>query len=117
MLLRDLMVITRDFLEEFCVITWQKSGHEVGLVQTFLHYFNSLTHGYRNTTKFRLGMQTITAINGGGLGVRYNNGEGVVDWQPGGIRAVLALEVPSNSMLYLIPGQAKTSQQKRMSWN
>ena len=38
-------------------------------------------------------MQTITAINDGGLGVRYNTGDGPVDWQPGGIRPVLALEV------------------------
>jgi hypothetical protein len=49
----------------------------------------------RDITKFTLGMETITAINDGGLGIRYNAGvgRGTVHWQPGGIRPVLSLEV------------------------
>ena len=46
-------------------------------------------------------MQKITAINDGGLGVRYNTGNGPVAWQPGGIRPVLALEVSLYALRYL----------------
>ena len=103
MLLRDLLMNTKDLLaEDFYRITWQRSGHKVDIVQTFSRIFNLLTYRHRNTTKFRLGMQTIIAINDGGLGVRYNTGEGPVDWQPGGIRPVLALEVLISALLYLI---------------
>ena len=44
-------------------------------------------------TKFLLSVETITAINDGGLGIRYNIGNGNVQFQPGGIRPVLSLEV------------------------
>jgi hypothetical protein len=38
-------------------------------------------------------METVVAINDGGLGLRFNAGAGNFDWQPGGVRPVLALEV------------------------
>ena len=42
MLLRDLLMNTRDFLDEdFCRITWQRSGHKVDLVQTFFPPFST----------------------------------------------------------------------------
>src|SRR5947207_10672764 len=47
-------------------------------------------------------METISAINDGGLGIRYNIGDGPVDWQPGGIRPVLALEVSFHNINILI---------------
>jgi hypothetical protein len=47
----------------------------------------------RDTTKFLLGMETVISIDDGGLGIRYNTGSGVVQFQPGGIRPVLSLEV------------------------
>ena len=53
-----------------------------------------LTVSERDHTKFILGVETVTAINDGGLGVRYNLGRGYTQWQPGGIRPVLSLEVP-----------------------
>ena len=94
-LLRDVLTNTREFLVRRVVI--ELLGKEVVMRSTSYRrsfpIFNLLTHRYRDTTKFRLGMQTIIAINDGGLGVRYNTGEGPVDWQPGGIRPVLALEV------------------------
>ena len=45
--------------------------------------------------RFTIGVETITAINDGGLGIRYNAGpgRGIVQWQPNGIRPVLSLEV------------------------
>lgn len=55
--------------------------------------------------KFALGVEPITAINDGGLGIRWNDGSSQIDWQPGGIRPVLSLEVLSTS-IYLIVGQA-----------
>jgi len=47
----------------------------------------------RDSMTFRLGMETVRPINDGGLGIRYNLGTGFVDWQPGGTRPVLSLEV------------------------
>jgi hypothetical protein len=59
--------------------------------------------------KFRLGMESIMAINDGGLGIRYNTGQGFADWQPGGIRPILSLEVfHLISSNILIAGKAKT---------
>jgi hypothetical protein len=55
----------------------------------------------RDTTKFNLGVEAVTAINDGGLGIRYNAGSGFVDWQPGGIRPVLSLEVPKTLRIIL----------------
>lgn len=94
MLLRDLLLNIREFLdEEFIGLL----GKEVVMKSTSSRrsfpIFTLLTHRTRDSTKFRLGMQTIIAINDGGLGVRYNTGQDPVDWQPGGIRPVLALEV------------------------
>lgn len=43
--------------------------------------------------KFILGCEIVTAINDGGLGIRYNIGKGYTDFRPfGGIRPVLSLE-------------------------
>jgi len=42
--------------------------------------------------KFLLGCEAITAIDDGGLAIRYNTSEGNIDFQLGGIRPVLCLE-------------------------
>lgn len=50
----------------------------------------------RDNMKFLLGIETVNAINDGGLGIRYNagRGRGNVQWQPRGtVRPVLSLEV------------------------
>jgi hypothetical protein len=64
--------------------------------------------------KFRLGTESVIAINDGGLGIRYNTGQGFTDWQPGGIRPILSLEVfHLKSSNILIAGKAKTVEQAR----
>lgn len=50
----------------------------------------------RDNTKFLLGVESVNAINDGGLGIRYHAGpgRGLVQWQPAGtVRPVLSLEV------------------------
>lgn len=114
MLLKHLLVNTMSSLEaDFRRIAWQRSGYRVELVQTFVPFSLNLRRRQRDTTKFRLGMETITAINDGGLGVRYNIGDGPVDWQPGGIRPVLALEASFHNIISNHTGQTKTIEQKR----
>jgi len=113
MLLKHLLVNTMGVLEaDFRRITWQRSAHRVELVQTFIPLSLNLRPRQRDTTKFRLGMETISAINDGGLGLRYNIGDGPVDWQPGGIRPVLALEVSFHNIIPNRTGQTKTIEQK-----
>ncbi len=93
-LLFDVVRNTMGVLESgFRRITWQRSGYRVELFQTFVFFTNCIDCSERDNTKVRLGMETITAINDGGLGIRYNAGRGPVNWQPGGIRPVLSLEV------------------------
>ena len=46
-----------------------------------------------DTMTFVLGTESVTAVDDGGIGIRYNTGEGETDFQPDGIRPVLCLEV------------------------
>jgi hypothetical protein len=95
-LLFDMLRNTMSVLEaDFRRITWQRSGHRVELSQTFNIPSSKLTGRERDNTKFVLGVETIIAINDGGLGVRYNTGHGYTQWQPGGVRPILSLEVCS----------------------
>jgi hypothetical protein len=59
--------------------------------------------------KFLLGVETIVAINDGGLGINYICDKGRVQWQPGGIRPVLSLEV---LFAHLILTNQKAKRQK-----
>lgn len=43
--------------------------------------------------RFLLGCETVIAIDDGGLSIRYNTGKGHTNFQLGGIRPVLCLEV------------------------
>jgi hypothetical protein len=43
--------------------------------------------------RFQLGVETVRTISDGGLGIQYNAGAGWTNFQPGGIRPVLAVEV------------------------
>ena len=45
-----------------------------------------------DSMKFKLGCETVSAINDGGLCIRYNLGKGNIDFRLGGIRPVLSLE-------------------------
>jgi len=97
MLLKQFLSDTLSVLEaDFCEPLWQRSGYLVEICQTYANCPTTKLSGReRDQMKFKLGMETVTAINDGGLGIRYNIGNGFVDWQPGGIRPVLSLEVPS----------------------
>lgn len=88
-LLRSFLDDARGFLRlDFRVLDWTKSGLKTDLAirhVRFLHCADDRTH----TTRFRLGMERITAKNDGGLSIRY---EGSKIW--GGDRMpVLSLEV------------------------
>ena len=61
-------------------------------VKRCLDLTSKLIFSERDYTKFRLGVEAVTAINDGGLGILYNTGTGYTQWQPGGIRPVLSLE-------------------------
>jgi hypothetical protein len=79
---------------EFRRIRWQKSGLKVELAQTLSLIFTpELTIRENDHMKFLLGVETITTINDGGLGIRYIQGRRPVKWQPGGIRPILSIEV------------------------
>ena len=67
--------------------------------------------------KFLLGCETITAIDDGGLGIRYNTGDGYIDFQPGGIRPVLCLEVYTFILRCLISRQNDASPNEEMILN
>lgn len=93
-LLSQLLMDTLNILEaDFRTITWHKSGHFVELSQTSTPLPSSLIISGRDTCKFILGVETVTAINDGGLGIWYNTGNCYTQWQPGGTRPVLSLEV------------------------
>ena len=68
-------------------------------------------------TKFCLGVEGITAINDGGLGIRYNIGNGNVQFQPGGIRPVLSLEVSYLPLLKLTSWQNDDGRPGKMTSN
>ena len=81
--------------EEFRRLTWQRSGHLVELGQTLVHNNVYSNGSKKDTMRFTLGVETILPINDGGLGIRYNIGQGYTQWRPGGVRPVLSLEVKS----------------------
>jgi hypothetical protein len=88
-LLRNFLDDTRGFLRlDFRVLDWTRSGLKTDLAIRqirFLRFTDDRTH----TTRFRLGVERITAKNDGGLSIRY---EGSKIW--GGDRMpVLSLEV------------------------
>ena len=57
--------------------------------------------------KFTIGGQTVTPRNDGGIGILYNSGEGFKNWQPGGFRPVLSLEVSRATMVINIRQNAE----------
>jgi hypothetical protein len=61
---------------------------------------NMLTSSESDYCTFTLGVETVTAINDGGLGIRYHDGKELVVCRPGGgVRPVLSIEVYSSSPL------------------
>jgi hypothetical protein len=98
-LLLELLSNTISVLEEgFRSISWQRSNHPVEIAETYKFHkwgefiANKLFREKDNST-FRLGVETIRAINDGGLGIYYNLGRGPTQFQPYGVRPVLSLEV------------------------
>lgn len=90
--LSDTMIILG---ADFRRIHWQQSGLKVELLQTYFYIRLQLTVRENDHMKFRLGVETITTINDGGLGIQYTRNRRPIQWQPGGIRPVLSIEVPS----------------------
>ena len=77
---------------DFRRVHWQKSGLKVELAETLPLLLPELIIRENDHMKFLLGVETITTINDGGLGIRYIQGRRPVKWQPGGIRPVLSIE-------------------------
>jgi hypothetical protein len=89
-----LLMNTMSVLESrFRRIEWQKSGRRVELGQSSVLSHNVLTGSKSDRTTFTLGVETVTAINDGGLGIQYHTGRKWVVWRPHGIRPVLSIEV------------------------
>lgn len=89
-----LLMNTMSVLEsEFRRIEWQQSGRRVELCQTSVLSHIVLTHSKSDHATFKLGVETVTAINDGGLGIQYHTGRKWVRWRPHGIRPVLSIEV------------------------
>ena len=84
---------TRDALDrEFGYLYWQTSGYKVDLFQRYSFTPLALKSSGVDNMKYTLGCETITAINDGGVHIRYNLGQGNIDFRLGGIRPVLSLE-------------------------
>ena len=78
----------------FRKISWSRSACDIELYKRYFLKLLSLKSSDRDKTTFRLGYQSIVAINDGGLGITYNTGQRFKTWQPGNItRPVLSLEV------------------------
>jgi len=77
----------------FREIRWQQSGHKVQLTDRIVLLEDAEMRRYRDDMKFQLGVESIRAISDGGLGIQYNAGDGWTNFQPGGTRPVLAVEV------------------------
>jgi hypothetical protein len=77
---------------EFNYLYWQQSGHKVHLFQTYVLIYPISKSSGMDSMKFKLGCETVNAINDGGLSIRYNLGKGNMDFRLGGIRPVLSLE-------------------------
>ena len=64
--------------------------------------------------RFKLGTESIRTISDGGLGVQYHAVDGWTNFQPGGIRPVLAVEVFSPN---LVLTKAKRLLRNKRKWN
>ena len=103
-LLYSMLSDTMTILEsDFRKIQWQRSGLKVEILQTYpyIYFTRSLIIRENDHMKFLLGVETITTINDGGLGISYMLERRPVKWQPGGIRPVLSIEV-ATSFFFLI---------------
>ena len=50
----------------------------------------------KDRTEVKLGVETVIAVNDGGLAIEYNLGDGYRQWQHGGLKGpILSLEVSS----------------------
>jgi len=79
-LVRDTLTILRS---DFYRIDWQRSGYPVEMIQTSAYPFRNRPDGrHRDESFIVLGHETIRSINDGGLGIQYNDGEGLTAWQP-----------------------------------
>ena len=94
-LLQDFVSDTISALrKEFRLINWQKSGHKSRNHGDVYTSWTMKPDGSAcDSMTFVLGCETVNGIDDGGLCIHYNLGEGNTNFQPGGIRPVLCLEV------------------------
>lgn len=84
---------TRDALDrEFGYLYWQTSGYKVDLFQRYSFICLVPKSSPMDSMKYTLGCETVKAINDGGVHIRYNLGQGNIDFRLGGIRPILSLE-------------------------
>ena len=67
---------------EFNYLYWQQSGHKVHLFQTYVLMYPTSKSSGMDSMKFKLGCETVNAINDGGLNIRYNLGKGNILFSP-----------------------------------
>ncbi len=72
-LLKQILTDSMVFLDvEFSRLLWQRSGHKVDIFHTYAPFLNPVPKDLcseRDTMKFVLGVEQITAINDGGIGI------------------------------------------------
>jgi hypothetical protein len=77
---------------EFAYIYWQTSGYKVHIFKTYILQYLFSKSSALDTMKYTLGCEIVRPENDGGLNLRYNLGEGDIDFRKGGVRPVLSLE-------------------------
>jgi hypothetical protein len=89
-LLSDTMKIVKSEVRR---LHWVRSNCTVEITKTCFPPPLSLTTSNKDSTTFFLRFDGVTAINDGGLGIRYNNKVKWTEFQPSSRRPVLSLEV------------------------
>lgn len=79
---------------DFRLITWQKNGLQVELVEMYIISSRDVANCRgRDQTKVKLGVETIVSINDGGISFGFTADGKYKIWQPHGHRPILSLEV------------------------
>jgi hypothetical protein len=89
-LLSDTMKIVKSEVRR---LHWVRSDCKVEITKTCFPPLLSLTTSNKDSTTFFLRFDSVTAINDGGLGIRYNNKVKWTEFQPSSRQPVLSLEV------------------------
>src|SRR5271170_1718267 len=107
-LLSDTMKIVKSEVRR---LHWVRSDCKVEITKTYFPPLLLLTISNKDSTNFFLRFDGVTAINDGGLGIRYNNKVKWTEFQPSSCQPVLSLEVPY-AVIRLSNVQAKRKNHK-----